>query len=205
MNAILKLLCLLILFSLFIHIAIAGGELQVAQNNRVDYFIRPDGIWLSKTDSIEPFITIGMTVEEAIKKIGRNPDGLSDMEALNSTNSVLKYITPVKGEIYGFYLYKYNVFNGTRDTSQKPTVRTIEIWSTDIKTLKGVGVGNTCSDVWKAHGNEYKKDILNPLSAGFYYNIGSNNMFFIVGPQPSSPEEKLYPENNVKIRYISIF
>ena len=163
------------------------------------FFIRPDGIWSSSNNNTVPFITLGMTVPDAEKKIGREPE--------NFTSGILTYISSGKGDPYGFYLYTYNMFTGAgRDNTSDPTIKTIEIWSPAIKTLKGVGVGNTCAEVWKAHGKEYTEDLLNPYSAGFYYKVNNNRrLFFVVGPQVTDERNVVYPSDTVIIRSIAIF
>lgn len=146
-----------------------------------EIYIRPDGFWSTKGGELHPWLTVGMSEFDIVKTIGKYDNN-------SSFDGYLDY-----GEVR---FWTFNVFeNGNRlnITSTMTTltkIRCIESMDRTIKTMAGVGIGNTCQEVWAAHGTDCQtySTYNSILGYGFYYETKNYRLFFSCGNQSPSGE-----------------
>jgi len=145
------------------------------------YYIRDSGIWRSKNNQLEPFILLGMSDQEAIKIMGKQDNNSpKDGYLLYEGKNVRQY------EPSGFCLHTYCNVGYVSATQKNSEIQMIKIYNPLIKTLKNVGIGNTCKQIWDTHGYNYYCPTMNynydpTIGNGFSYTIGQNIIIFSVG------------------------
>jgi len=142
------------------------------------YWVRADGIYSSmdRNGNLQPTVMIGDSMKSVGSKFGRTPDGgLSDGVARFMDNGQ-------PGTFWGLTLYGYNILlnTGFQNLSKQETIKSIEVFNPEIRTLKGVGVGCTCKQIWDAHGTSCITQSLNRHDVGFYYTVNGHYIYFVV-------------------------
>ena len=144
---------------------------QANAESYTDYlWIRPDGLYCDyNANSITPYVLLGWSAHTSLGRIGHAADN-------GGTYGAMPF------EQKGFCLYTYNIFTNQsfQSSSKSTTITSIEIFSPAIKTLKGVGVGSSCGDVWAAHGKNCVIKSISYNDLGFYYQINGRYIYFCV-------------------------
>ncbi|MEQ8223961.1 MAG: hypothetical protein ABRQ37_16720 [Candidatus Eremiobacterota bacterium] len=137
------------------------------------YFIRFDGLYRDWPP--QKFITLGMSAENAIGAMGRHG---------GENGSVVSYLV-VPG--INNSIFEPNDFLFSKNQGY---VDMIVVMNPLITTVKGVGAGSTCGQVWDAHGYDCIIATHPSLGTGFYYVQGNYRIFFAVNYY-SSPSKEL--------------
>ena len=139
-------------------------------------YIRYNGIWeKGYYGNDRPYITLGLSENQVVGMVGHQQDNASCFDGF------LKYSQ------LGATFYTWNLFvqdGSPRVISASAGVKAIEIYSSTIKTSLGVGVGDTCGEVWRLHGVNCTIDTLAGWGTGFYYKVNGCVIFFLVGGNP---------------------
>lgn len=127
-----------------------------------EYYIRPGGIYILErsTNTFTPFIKLGDVKQNALAKMNRKAD------LYGTTTDTFAFVdNKYEPEPYGLILYTYSVIvppeqqqgvgvmSPFDNSSMNPAIKSISIYDARIRTLKGIGVGNTVKQLFDTHGN----------------------------------------------------
>jgi hypothetical protein len=179
-----KVLCIVTLLLIFSAQCFAGEW-------KKEYYIRPGGIYILErsTNTFTPFIKLGDVKQNALAKMNRKAD------LYGTTTDTFAFVdSKYEPEPYGLILYTYSVIvppeqqegvgvmSPFDNSSMNPAIKSISIYDARIRTLKGIGVGNTVKQLFDAHGNP-GIDWQGYGSAGWCmeYAVPEGRIYFSVG------------------------
>ncbi|MEQ8189849.1 MAG: hypothetical protein ABRQ39_17910 [Candidatus Eremiobacterota bacterium] len=163
----------MLISSIFLYLFILTNFQSDASGWNHRYFIRFDGLYRDWPP--QQFITLGMRAENAIGMMGRHG---------GENGSVVSYLV-VPG--INNTIFEPNDFLFSK---KQGCVDMIVVMNPLITTVKGVGPGSTCGQVWDAHGYDCTIATHPALGTGFYYAQGNYRIFFAVNYY-SSPSKEL--------------
>lgn len=127
-----------------------------------EYYIRPGGIYILErsANTFTPFIKLGDSKQNALAKMSRKAD------LYGTTTDTFAFIdTKYEPEPCGLIFYTYSVIvppeqqqgvgvmSAFGDNGINAPIKSISIYDARIRTLKGIGAGNTVKQLFEAHGN----------------------------------------------------
>ncbi|MEQ8169763.1 MAG: hypothetical protein ABRQ38_12805 [Candidatus Eremiobacterota bacterium] len=148
--------------ALFVYVLLILSSIPCLAEWKKEYYIRPGGIYTLErsTNTFTAFIKLGDTKQNALAQMSRKAD------LYGTTIDTFAFVdSKYEPEPCGLILYTYSVIvppeqqegvgvmSPFDNSSMNPAIKSISIYDARIRTLKGIGVGNTVKQLFDAHGN----------------------------------------------------